>query len=115
MAAMSAVRPSFLVCLVTHPAQGAERFARALVERGIAACVNRASVASTYRWQGRVEESGEELLIVKTTREQLGALERMLASDHPYDVPELIALTPAAVGGPYADWWSGAVGAQPAG
>lgn len=110
MGGVSAPTASFLVCLVTHPSAGAERFARLLIERRVAACVNRVPVASTYRWQGVVEAASEELLIVKTAQEELGALERLLASEHPYEVPELIALTPAAVSQAYAGWWSAALG-----
>ncbi len=111
---MSVEAGSSLLCLITHPEPGADAFARLLVERGVAACVNRVPVASVFRWQGAIEEGGEVLLVVKTARERLEALERLLASAHPYDVPELVALAPAALGERYARWWRASLGLEDA-
>ena len=99
-----------MVCLVTHPEEGAARFARLLVERRVAACVNQLRATSTYRWQGAVHEDAEVLLVVKTCREELEHLDRILDEHHPYDVPELIALRPEQVGPAYLDWWLGELG-----
>lgn len=101
------------MCLVTHPQEGAERFARLLVEARVAACVNRLPVASTYRWEGAVQEDAEVLLVVKTARERLGELERLLAGEHPYEVPELVCLAPARVERGYGAWWLAALGTEP--
>jgi periplasmic divalent cation tolerance protein len=84
----------FIVVLVTagSPAEG-ERLARALVEERLAACVNRiAPVQSVYRWQGKVEESTEELLVIKTRAGLFTALEKRVRELHSYAVPEVIAL-----------------------
>lgn len=79
--------------------------ARALVERRLAACVNLVpAIESVYRWQGAVEEASETLLVVKTTRGRYGELERELATLHPYQVPECVALEPAAVRASYLAW-----------
>ncbi len=83
-----------LVCLVTvpHPEE-AHRIARALVEERLAACVNVVpGVRSVYRWQGAVEEAGEVLLVVKTTRQRFPALRDRIAALHPYQVPEVVSL-----------------------
>ena len=98
--------------LITHPADGARAFARALVERRLAACVNLLPVTSVYRWQGTVEEEPEVLLVVKTGADRLAELEAALA-DHPYDVPELVALRPAHVEPAYLAWLLGEVGPVP--
>ena len=67
--------------------------ARALVEERLAACVNRiAPVQSVYRWQGKVEQSEEELLIVKTRKALFAALESRVRELHSYSVPEIIAV-----------------------
>lgn len=67
--------------------------ARALVEERLAACVNRiAPVQSVYRWQGKVEQSEEELLIVKTRKTLFAALESRVRELHSYSVPEIIAV-----------------------
>ena len=95
------------VVLITHPEGGARDFARSLVERRLAACVNLVPATSVYRWRDAIEEDPEVLLIVKTTAARLGELERSLADDHPYDVPELVALTPTHVERAYLSWLSG--------
>jgi periplasmic divalent cation tolerance protein len=83
-----------LLCLTTCPdAKGAEQLARALVEERLAACVNRvAGVASTYRWQGRIQNDAEVLLLIKTTRANFPRLRERLLALSPYEMPELIAL-----------------------
>jgi periplasmic divalent cation tolerance protein len=84
----------FIVVYVTagSPAEG-DRLARALVEERLAACVNRvAPVQSIYRWQGKVEQSEEELLIIKTRKALFIALETRIRELHSYSVPEIIAL-----------------------
>lgn len=83
----------------------ADRIALALVEQGLAACVNRSSpVHSVYRWQGSVERATEVPLSIKTTRERYAEVEQALLHLHPYDVPEIIALPIAAGHAPYLRW-----------
>jgi len=70
-----------------------------------AACVNVVrGVRSVYRWRGRVHDDSEALLVVKTTRGGLPRCLAALAALHPYDVPEIVVLTPAAVGAAYDAW-----------
>jgi periplasmic divalent cation tolerance protein len=86
--------PEFIVVYVTagSPAE-ADRLARALVDERLAACVNRiAPVQSVYRWEGKLEQSEEQLLIIKTKRECFPALEKRVRELHNYAVPEIIAL-----------------------
>ena len=86
-------------------AEDAERIARALVEGGLAACVNVIpEVLSIYRWKGRVEREHERLLVIKTTRDRFEALREALVQLHPYEVPELIALSIQAGHEPYLAW-----------
>lgn len=79
--------------------------ARQLVEARLAACVNRWSLAgSTYRWEGRVVDEVEVLLMIKTTADRHDALVTRIAELHPYGTPEVIAL-PITQGLPaYLDW-----------
>lgn len=94
------------VVLATAPDRAtAERIARELVGRRLAACVNLVpGIASIYRWHGAVEEASEVLLIAKTTAERLEEFERALVELHPYEVPELVALAPEHVAAPYCAW-----------
>jgi periplasmic divalent cation tolerance protein len=73
------------------PAAG-RKIATRLVEDRLAACVNLVDgVTSVYRWQGKIEEDSEVLLIIKTTRERLVRIEEVVRELSGYDVPELIA------------------------
>ena len=83
----------------------ANRIALAVVEAGLAACVNLLPrVQSVYRWQGNIESASEVPLLIKTTAGRYGELEAAVRELHPYDVPEIIAL-PIAQGLPaYLDW-----------
>jgi len=86
-------------------AEDAERIGRALVERGLAACVNvLPAVTSIYRWKGKVEKDEERLLVIKTRAERFEALRQALVSLHPYEVPEVLALPIAGGHQPYLDW-----------
>lgn len=94
------------VVLITAPdLDVARKLARGLVEAGLAACVNlQGPVRSVYRWQGVVEEDEEVLMVVKTTAQRLEELARWIVEAHPYDVPECVALEPAAVEARYLAW-----------
>jgi periplasmic divalent cation tolerance protein len=83
----------------------AERIARALVDRGLAACVSLVpGVVSIYRWQGEVQREQESLLVIKTRAEALEPLRAALVSLHPYEVPELVAWPITAGHEPYLRW-----------
>jgi periplasmic divalent cation tolerance protein len=71
----------------------AVRIATHLVDAHIAACVNLIpKVRSIYRWEGKVEDSAEWLLLIKTSRERFAALQTALEAAHSYEVPEVIAV-----------------------
>lgn len=95
-----------LVVLTNCPDDAvADRIARALVENGLAACVNRlAPVMSVYRWQGAVERAVETPLLIKTTRARYTEVEQSIRALHPYEVPEIIALGIEAGFAPYLRW-----------
>lgn len=97
-----------LLALCTCPDDAvAEDIARALVHERLAACVNRIpGLTSVYRWQGRVEQDRETLLLIKTTDARFAALASRLRELHPYDLPEIIAI-PVTKGLPeYLQWVS---------
>lgn len=83
-----------LLCLTTCPDfDTAQRIANALVEERLAACVNFVpGMHSTYRWQGKVEHAGEVLLLVKTTRVRMPAVQERIVALHPYELPEVLAV-----------------------
>lgn len=93
-----------VLCTFPGPAE-ARQIGTTLVEKQLAACVNLIpAVESIYRWQGRVDSSSEVLGIFKTSAEVLAEFMEELAKLHPYDVPEIVALTPADVSDSYAAW-----------
>ncbi len=96
--------PRARVALITHPEAKADEFARLLVSRGVAACVNLLAVRSVYHWQGETHDDPEVLLVVKTTDERVEEIEMVLKDEHPYDVPELVVLEPAHVEASYLAW-----------
>jgi uncharacterized protein involved in tolerance to divalent cations/8-oxo-dGTP pyrophosphatase MutT (NUDIX family) len=94
-----------VIYVAAGSAQEAEQVAQALVREKLAACVNRIhSVRSVYRWQGEVEQSDEELLIIKTRKELFSAVEKRVRELHSYSVPEIIALPIIAGSAAYLDW-----------
>ena len=97
---------SALLVLTNLPdRESATAMATALVERGLAACVNNLGACrSTYRWQGRIESAEEFPLLIKTTADRYPALEAAVGELHPYDVPELVAVDIAAGLPAYLDW-----------
>lgn len=98
-----------LVVLVTAPsADKAAELARALVEERLAACGNVVpGLRSIYRWEGRVQEDAEALLLLKTTRARFEALRERVLALHPYQVPEVLALPVEAGSAAYLAWIAG--------
>jgi periplasmic divalent cation tolerance protein len=83
----------------------AERLARLLVERRLAACVSIVPrVRSIYRWNGAVESSEEWLLLIKSSRPLFDELRAAIESAHSYQVPEILAFTVVDGAAPYLGW-----------
>lgn len=95
-----------IVVLVTAPGpEKAAEIARALVEERLAACGNVVpGLRSIYRWEGKVQDDPEALLVLKTTRPRFEALRARVLALHPYEVPEVIALPVEAGSAPYLEW-----------
>jgi periplasmic divalent cation tolerance protein len=96
-----------LVVLVTCAnRREAKRIARALVEEKLAACVNihEARVLSVYRWKGKMEQTREVLLVIKTSQAVFSRLERRVKQLHSYETPEIVGLPIVAGSRAYLDW-----------
>lgn len=77
-----------------------ETLARDVISRGHAACVQgppsgAPTVASIYRWEGKIERAEEQLVVFKTTAARYSDLESAIIAAHPYTVPEILAVTAA--------------------
>ncbi len=83
----------------------AQTLARQLVEQRLAACVNLLPpMLSVYRWQGQVEQAEEVQALIKTCADRLDALTAAIVRLHPYELPEIIAISPGAGLPAYLDW-----------
>ena len=94
-----------LVLTTTGADFDARALARELVEARVAACVNVVErIQSIYRWEGRVTEDAEQLLIIKTSDERVAALREELFKRHPYEVPEFVVVPIAETSDAYGAW-----------
>ena len=96
---------AILVISTCPEGDSAERIAKALVEQGLAACVNILPGASSYyMWKGEMENSRESVLLIKTHADRMLQLQDAILSLHPYELPEIIAV-PIRDGLPaYLNW-----------
>ena len=86
-------------------AEEAERIARALLDKRLAACVNVLPGArSLYHWRGAIEESAEWLLLIKSRRELFDELRGEIERLHSYEGPEVLALAVMDGSPAYLDW-----------
>ena len=100
-----------LVVLCTCPDEGTgQRVARSLVEEGLAACVNAIpNIVSTYRWEDRVQDDREVLLLIKSSSSVYGRLEARIRELHPYELPEVVAVPVVRGSAAYLDWLQAAL------
>ena len=94
------------VVLMTAPdPETAGKLATTLVEERLATCVNvLPTVASTYRWEGKVERATEALLILKTVESRVSALRERAVALHPYAVPEFLVMEVSEGHERYLEW-----------
>lgn len=85
----------------------AHQLAEGLLEKKLAACVNiLPSMVSLYHWQGKIEQSSECQLIIKSCESKWTLIESYMEQHHPYDVPELLSIPVANGGQAYLQWLS---------
>lgn len=90
---MTTARDLALVLITAPNLRVARALAQGMLCRRLAACANLVpAVESHFWWQGKLESAREILLLVKTSRRRLGALEKFVLAEHPYDTPEFIVL-----------------------
>jgi periplasmic divalent cation tolerance protein len=105
---MTAPSPDALLVLVTAPEEKAAEIARTLVEERLAACGNVVpGLRSIYRWEGKVQDDREALLLLKTTRGRFEALRARVLALHPYQLPEVLALPVDGGSEAYLAWIAG--------
>jgi periplasmic divalent cation tolerance protein len=83
----------------------AEKIAQLLVEGNLAACVNiLPNMTSIYSWQGKIETAEEYLLIIKSSTQGYQAIENSIRNHHPYELPEIIAVSVEHALPEYINW-----------
>ena len=102
--------PARIVLTTAANADEGAMLAGTLVEERLAACASLIpTVQSIYHWEGQIESSTEALLLLKTTAEQLPALEARLNELHSYQIPEFLVLNVDSGSHPYLDWLQASV------
>jgi len=83
-----------IVVFITVPScEVGQEIAKELVEASLAACVNiLPAISSVYRWQGKIEQDDELLLVAKTRSTRFDQLAEVVKRIHPYELPEVIAI-----------------------
>ncbi len=96
----------FVIVLTTlEKREDGEKIGAALVERRLAACVQiLGPITSIYRWKGRVEKSGEFLCLIKTKQSLYSEVEAFLKENHPYEVPQIVAIPISQGSEAYLKW-----------
>ncbi len=81
------------VVFVSMPRDEAREMSKGIVENRLAACVNIVpKIESYFRWEDKVEFDEEALLVIKTTEKKFPALMAYVKEQHPYELPEIIAV-----------------------
>jgi len=88
-------KSKYTLVLSTCPDKAcAERIAESLVTQRLAACVTiLPQITSIYRWQGKIEKDSEVMMLIKTSTACYPALESALKQQHPYELPEILAVS----------------------
>ncbi|HKB77486.1 MAG TPA: divalent-cation tolerance protein CutA [Myxococcales bacterium] len=99
---------ALLVFTTLPSADKAAELAKLVVEERLAACANLLpAIRSIYRWQGKLQDENEVLLLLKTRAEHLERLKLRILELHPYEVPEVLAVPVEAGYQPYLEWLAG--------
>jgi periplasmic divalent cation tolerance protein len=94
-----------VIYVTTRSVNEAKKIGRALVEEKLAACSNIISpIRSIYRWQGKICDDKEALMILKTKRKLFKQVAARVEKLHSYDVPEIIAMPIIEGSSKYLSW-----------
>lgn len=95
------------VITTTNTEEEARRLQRILVEERAAACVQVIGpISSLYWWEGKIEEAGEWICLAKAKDEDYQRIESLIKENHPYSVPEILAIPVSAGNKSYLAWIS---------
>jgi periplasmic divalent cation tolerance protein len=97
---------SILIVTTSLPkVEAAETMAHQLIEHRLAACVQiQNGIHSVYRWDGKICDDAEVLLVAKTGSQKWLEIESFIKKNHPYQLPEILAFTPSQCSHAYGTW-----------
>ena len=96
--------PLLLVVTTVGDRDEAQRMARALVERGLAACAQISAIESVYAWEGAVEQGSEFRILFKVAPAAYDAAEEAIRALHTYELPAIHAIPVERAWAPYREW-----------
>jgi periplasmic divalent cation tolerance protein len=100
---------NILVFVAVGSCSEAKEIAQHLVEKSLAACVSILKQNSIYRWEGKVTEDEENLLMIKTIKRRFTSLQNAILEKHSYDVPEIISIEITDGYQKYLEWLTDSV------
>ena len=80
------------------------KIANELVKTKIIACANISKIDSVYSWNGKIQNSGEYIVIFKTVKKNKTKLKKKIIETHPYDVPEIVEIDVTSINKSYLNW-----------
>jgi periplasmic divalent cation tolerance protein len=99
------------IVITTYPDQMvAEKVAKDSIKARLAVCANIAKVRSVYVWKGKIEDIEESLVLFKTAEKVVNELKSFIKKSHPYQVPEIVEITPKYVDPGYLLWLDESIG-----
>ena len=82
----------------------ADKITNSLLKKKLASCVQRLPIQSTYRWKGKIENSKEFLLLIKTKKSLYKKVEKEIKANHDYEVPEILEIPITNGNKAYLNW-----------
>lgn len=106
------MKPLLVQMTVGNEAE-ANKIANLLVESRLAACVQiLPGILSIYRWDGKICQEKEFLILIKSSEEKWGELREVIKRNHSYQCPEIVAILPLEVDQNYLNWWKESISIQ---
>lgn len=93
-----------IISTTTDSKENADAITQILLEKKLVACVQSATIQSTYRWEGNITKSEEILLQMKSKRSLFDRIRTEIEQLHAYDVPEILMVPLAGANTPYLRW-----------
>ncbi|WP_373031238.1 divalent-cation tolerance protein CutA [Sulfurovum sp.] len=93
-----------IITTTTDSKENADTITQLLLEKKLIACVQSTVIQSAYQWQGKIAESEEILLHMKTKRSLFEKIQTEIEQLHAYEVPEIIMVPIAGANALYLQW-----------